>query len=429
MQIFTEEQAEAFTFDVLDATKLVPEELVPVVPVGKLVLNRNPDNFFAETEQVAFCTAHVVPGHRLHQRPAAGRPHPLVRRHADLAARRAELPRDSDQRADRAGAQQPARRHAPAGDPSRPGVVRAQLARRRLSVPGRRGGIRVVPGARGARGAQGARQGRALRRSLHAGDAVLEQPDAGRAAAHHQRLPLRAVAGADAGGARADGLGADERRAGAGRGGRRRARHAEMPAPMPKVLETEVKPEVAKSPALSLFARPGDGSIRARRVAILVADGVDGERAEARRPADRRRRGAAIRRRAARRPSRRAETRSRSTRRWRRRRRCCSTRVVLPDGADAVHVWPPTAGRWSSSRTSTGTASRCWCSARPPSCSRRPAFRRPLPSGEPIRAWCSDGGRRRVAAEGVHRRAGETSTLRSRNRSAARLDGVNIRRP
>ena len=62
MQIFTEEQAEKFSFDVLDATKIVPEELVPVTPVGKMVLNRNPDNFFAETEQVAFCAAHIVPG-------------------------------------------------------------------------------------------------------------------------------------------------------------------------------------------------------------------------------------------------------------------------------------------------------------------------------------------------------------------------------
>jgi len=61
-QVFTEEQAEAFPFDVLDPTKLIPEELVPLVPVGKMVLNRNPDNFFAETEQVAFCTAHIVPG-------------------------------------------------------------------------------------------------------------------------------------------------------------------------------------------------------------------------------------------------------------------------------------------------------------------------------------------------------------------------------
>ena len=62
IQTFSEEQAEAFSFDVLDATKIVPEELVPLRTVGRLVLNRNPDNFFAETEQVAFCTQHVVPG-------------------------------------------------------------------------------------------------------------------------------------------------------------------------------------------------------------------------------------------------------------------------------------------------------------------------------------------------------------------------------
>jgi catalase len=62
LQIFTEEQAAQFPFDVLDATKIVPEELVPVRVVGKMTLNRNPDNFFAETEQVAFCTAHIVPG-------------------------------------------------------------------------------------------------------------------------------------------------------------------------------------------------------------------------------------------------------------------------------------------------------------------------------------------------------------------------------
>ena len=62
VQIFTEEQARQFSFDVLDATKIIPEELVPVRPVGRMVLNRNPDNFFAETEQAAFCTAHVIPG-------------------------------------------------------------------------------------------------------------------------------------------------------------------------------------------------------------------------------------------------------------------------------------------------------------------------------------------------------------------------------
>src|SRR5512133_441046 len=78
-QIFTEEQAEGFTFDVLDATKIVPEELVPIVPVGRLILNRNPDNFFAETEQVAFCVAHVVPGVDFSNDPLlAGRIHSYV---------------------------------------------------------------------------------------------------------------------------------------------------------------------------------------------------------------------------------------------------------------------------------------------------------------------------------------------------------------
>lgn len=62
LQIFTEEQADSFPFDVLDPTKIIPEEMVPILPVGKMVLNRNPDNFFAETEQVAFCTAHIIPG-------------------------------------------------------------------------------------------------------------------------------------------------------------------------------------------------------------------------------------------------------------------------------------------------------------------------------------------------------------------------------
>src|SRR6201994_3117142 len=78
-QLFTEAQAEAFSFDVLDPTKLVPEELVPVTPVGRMVLDRNPDNFFAETEQVAFCTAHVVPGIDFSNDPLlAGRIHSYV---------------------------------------------------------------------------------------------------------------------------------------------------------------------------------------------------------------------------------------------------------------------------------------------------------------------------------------------------------------
>ena len=62
LQIFDQKTADEFEFDVLDATKLIPEEFVPIKMVGKMVLDRNPDNFFAETEQVAFCPSHIVPG-------------------------------------------------------------------------------------------------------------------------------------------------------------------------------------------------------------------------------------------------------------------------------------------------------------------------------------------------------------------------------
>jgi catalase len=62
LQLFSEEETADFDFDVLDATKLIPEELVPITWVGRLILNRNPDNAFAETEQVAFHPAHLVPG-------------------------------------------------------------------------------------------------------------------------------------------------------------------------------------------------------------------------------------------------------------------------------------------------------------------------------------------------------------------------------
>jgi catalase len=62
VQVFEEADAAKFGFDYLDATKLIPEEMVPVRPVGKMVLNRNPDNYFAETEQVAFHVNNLVPG-------------------------------------------------------------------------------------------------------------------------------------------------------------------------------------------------------------------------------------------------------------------------------------------------------------------------------------------------------------------------------
>lgn len=62
VQIIPEKDEHAFDFDLLDPTKLIPEELVPVQRIGKLTLNRNPDNFFAETEQVAFHIGNIVPG-------------------------------------------------------------------------------------------------------------------------------------------------------------------------------------------------------------------------------------------------------------------------------------------------------------------------------------------------------------------------------
>jgi catalase len=62
VQLFTQEEADRFPFDHLDATKLIPEELVPLQVIGRMVLDRWPNNFFAETEQVAYCPANVVPG-------------------------------------------------------------------------------------------------------------------------------------------------------------------------------------------------------------------------------------------------------------------------------------------------------------------------------------------------------------------------------
>jgi catalase len=62
VQIVAEKDEHAFPFDLLDATKLIPENVVPVQRIGRLVLDRNPDNFFTETEQVAFHPGHVVPG-------------------------------------------------------------------------------------------------------------------------------------------------------------------------------------------------------------------------------------------------------------------------------------------------------------------------------------------------------------------------------
>ncbi len=141
LQIFTEAQADKFSFDVLDATKIVPEELVPVTPVGRMVLDRNPDNFFAETEQVAFGVQNLVPGIDFSNDPLlAGRIHSYF----DTQLLRLggpnfhEIPINAP---DRAGPQQPAGRLPPPGHPSRPRRLRAELPGRGLPVPGGREGL------------------------------------------------------------------------------------------------------------------------------------------------------------------------------------------------------------------------------------------------------------------------------------------------
>src|SRR5688572_30187002 len=276
LQIFTEEQAEDFSFDVLDATKIVPEELVPIVPVGRMILNRNPDNFFAETEQVAFCVAHVVPGIDFSNDPLlAGRIHSYV-----------------DTQISRLGG--PNFHEIPINTPlaqvhnnQRDGMHRQGIHRGRVSYEPNSlgGGCPFQAGAAGFVSFAEPREaddhkvrGKAERFADHYTQATLfwnSQTDiekqhiinAFRFELSRVQTPAireRMVSGlmnvdADLASTLATGLGIRE-----------------LPAPMPKVLTRAVTPEVSVSPALSLFARPGDGSIRTRRVALLVADGCDG---------------------------------------------------------------------------------------------------------------------------------------------------------
>lgn len=274
VQVFSEREAEEFSFDVLDATKIVPEELVPLRPVGRMVLNRNPDNFFAETEQVAFCVAHIVPGIDFTNDPLlAGRIHSYV-----------------DTQISRLGG--PNFHEIPINAPlaqvhnnQRDGMHRQTIARGRVAYePNSLGG--GCPFQAGTMGFMSFPEpteehkvrGKPEKFAEHYNQATLfwqSQSDTEKAhIANAFRFELtkiqtaairrRMVAGlrnvADDLAMRvAEGLG------------------LELPDPLPKVLERPVAPEVEESPALSLFSRPGDGDIRTRRIAVLVADGVEGE--------------------------------------------------------------------------------------------------------------------------------------------------------
>jgi catalase len=276
-QVFTEKEAANFSFDILDATKLIPEELVPLIPVGRMVLNRNPDNFFAETEQVAFCAAHIVPGIDFTNDPLlAGRIHSYV-----------------DTQISRLGG--PNFHEIPINAPvaqvhnnQRDGMHRQTINRGRVAYePNSLGG--GCPFQAGAAGFTSFREpieadkvrGNPELFAEHYAQATLfyksqtpvEKAHILRAfrfeltrvqvPAIRQRVvsmlanvdkELAATLAADLG--------------------------MEMPKPMPKALAKAPKPELEIAPSLSLFAHPGDGSIRSRRIAIFVADGIDGEAAQ-----------------------------------------------------------------------------------------------------------------------------------------------------
>ena len=273
LQVFSEAQAEAFSFDVLDATKLIPEELVPVRPVGRMVLNRNPDNFFAETEQVAFCTSHVVPGIDFSNDPLlAGRHHSYL----DTQISRLggpnfhELPINASL--------------APVSNNQRDGIHRLAIPRGRVAYEPNSlgGGCPFQAGSRGFVSFPQPTDGEKLRGKPekfadHYTQATLfwnsqtpvEQAHivggfrfelskltvpAIRERTLATLINVSPVLAAQV----AEGLG------------------MALPAALPRALAAPNAPEVNASAALSLMALPGAGGIRTRKVALLVGHGVDG---------------------------------------------------------------------------------------------------------------------------------------------------------
>jgi catalase len=277
LQTFTEAQAEKFSFDILDATKLIPEELIPVKPVGRMVLNRNPDNFFAETEQVAFCTAHVVPGIDFSNDPLL---HGRIHSYIDTQITRLgganfhEIPINAPL--------------APVHNNQRDGLHRQAIPRGRVAYePNSLGG--GCPFQAGQNGF--VTYPRAIAENNSPVDKVRGKTE--KFAEHYSQAQLffdsqTPVEKAHIiGGFRfelskvtvpairkrmvssllnvskelaqgvAQGLG------------------IELPEPMPRAIKRVPAAEVHSSPALSLMALPGEGGIRTRKIAILIADGIE----------------------------------------------------------------------------------------------------------------------------------------------------------
>ena len=271
LQIFTEEQAEGFSFDVLDSTKIVPEELVPLLPVGRMVLNRNPDNFFAETEQVAFCTAHIIPGIDFSNDPLlAGRIHSYV----DTQITRLggpnfhEIPINTPL--------------APVQNNQRDGMHRQALNRGRVAYEPNSlaGGCPFQAGSSGFVSfpeaiSEDKVRGKSEKFAEHYAQATLfydSQTDVEKAhiaaafrfelskvgvPAIRERMVSSLVnVSPELAAEVASGLGMD------------------VPDAMPKAITDPEPPEVDVSPALSLMALPGDRGIRTRQIAVLVEDSV-----------------------------------------------------------------------------------------------------------------------------------------------------------
>lgn len=291
LQIFTEAQADGFSFDVLDATKLIPEELVPVTPVGRMVLNRNPDNFFAETEQVAFCAAHIIPGIDFSNDPLlAGRIHSYVDTQISRlgGANFHQLPINAPLVAVQNNQRDGMHRQT---------INRGQVAYEPNSLAG---GCPFQTGALPPGIAQASDEQPAKAASVQTGFQTFPEPVAGDqvrgqpekfsehyaqarlfydsqspverehlaagfrfelskvevAAIRERMLSSLVNVSAELAANVAEGLGMD------------------VPAAMAKALAEPEPPEVSLSPALSLLALPGKRGIRSRQIAVLVDHGV-----------------------------------------------------------------------------------------------------------------------------------------------------------
>jgi catalase len=270
-QVFTEEQANEFSFDVLDATKIVPEELVPVTPVGRMILDRNPDNFFAETEQVAFGVQNLVPGIDFSNDPLlAGRIHSYF----DTQLLRLGGPNFHEIPVNSPVAQ--------AHNNQRDGFHRQAIHRGRVAYEPNSlaGGCPFQAGGQGFTSfpepiADDKVRGKPEKFADHYSQASLfwnsqapyekahivrgfrfELTKVQVPAIRERTVSMLRNVSDELAGAVAQGLGIP------------------LPKPMPRTIDPP-RTEVEVSPPLSLTFRPGDGSIRGRKIAILLAPGVD----------------------------------------------------------------------------------------------------------------------------------------------------------